>query len=140
MSNSKAIGVAYSDPEFESLSVTGATSLTGAQTVGGALTVTGALNANGGGSLGNASTDTVAFYGATVTTQPATIAAVTTATLTSVTTTAATTSSPWGYGTSTQADAVVTLVNALATRAGVLTTQGNAYRTSLIALGLVAAV
>jgi hypothetical protein len=35
MPNTKAVGVAYSDPEFESLSVTGATTLTGAITATG---------------------------------------------------------------------------------------------------------
>ncbi len=96
----------------------------------------------GGGSparMGTASTSQIAFYDATVTTQPATVAAVTTATITSVTTTAGTTSSPWGYGTSTQADAIVTAVNALITRQALIVTQSNSYRTSLIALGLIAA-
>ena len=50
---------------------------------------------------------------------------------------AVSTSTGWGYSTSTQADAIVTGVNALITRAGVLTTQGNAFRTNLIELGLI---
>lgn len=91
-----------------------------------------------GSQWGGAATDKLAMYGATPVVQASTIASVTTATLTTVTTDAATTTTPWGYSTSTQADAIVTLVNALATRGGVLTTQGNAFRTALINLGLVA--
>lgn len=92
-----------------------------------------------GSQWGGASTDKLGMYGATPVVQASTIASVTTATLTTVTTDAATsTTNAWGYSTSTQADAIVTLVNALATRAGVLTTQGNSYRTALINLGLIA--
>jgi hypothetical protein len=40
MPNTKAVGVAFSDPEFESLSVTGATTLTGAVTASGGITGT----------------------------------------------------------------------------------------------------
>lgn len=88
--------------------------------------------------LGQSATDLIGFYGATPVDQPATVASVTTTAITSVTTTAATTSTPWGYGASTQADAIVTGVNALITRVALLETQGNAYRTHLIELGLVA--
>jgi hypothetical protein len=42
MPNTKAVGVAYSDPEFESVTVTGAVSVTGAIT-GASVAVTGAL-------------------------------------------------------------------------------------------------
>lgn len=95
-------------------------------------------NGPSGAQIGQSATEKIAFYGATPVVQASTIASVTTATLTTVTTDAATTTTPWGYSTSTQADAIVTLVNALATRAGVLTTQGNEYRTALINLGLIA--
>ena len=88
--------------------------------------------------IGQSATDLIGFYGVATVDQPATIAAVTTAAITSVTTTAATTTSPWGYGASTQADAIVTGVNALITRVALLETQGNAYRTALRELGLVA--
>jgi len=43
MPNTKAVGVAYSDPEFESVTVTGAVAVTGAVT-GASVSVTGALN------------------------------------------------------------------------------------------------
>ena len=43
MPNTKAVGVAYSDPEFESVTVTGAVAATGAIT-GASVSVTGALN------------------------------------------------------------------------------------------------
>lgn len=69
----------------------------------------------GGGSpvsVGTASTDLVSFYGGTATTRPAAV--------TTVTTTAATTTTPWGYTASTQADAIVTAVNALISRLSTL--------------------
>lgn len=47
----------------------------------------------------------VGFYGTTEATQPSTIAA--------VATTAATTATPYGYTTSTQADAIVTALNSV---------------------------
>ena len=50
--------------------------------------------------LGQSSSDPIGFYGAAVTTRP-TVTAYTT-------TTAATSTSPWGFATSTQADAVNT--------------------------------
>ena len=62
----------------------------------------------GGGApvvIGSATTDTIGFYGTTGADQATAI--------TTVTTTAATSSSPYGYGTSTQADAIVTAVNAI---------------------------
>ena len=98
-------------------------------------------NSPDGALIGNSATELIGFYGTTPVDQPATVSAVTTATVTSVTTTAATNESTaqWGFCTSTQADALVAGVNALITRAGVLTTQGNAYRTALIELGLIAA-
>lgn len=93
-----------------------------------------------GSQWGGAATDKLGCYGATPVVQPSTISGVTTAEITSVTTTAATsTTNAWGYSTSTQADAIVTAVNALIVRAGVLTTQGNAATAALISLGLIAA-
>lgn len=132
----KALGVVFSDQDFENITVSGTATIANqvieSQTVESFDVATSAQ-------IGAASTATVAFFGATVTTQPATIGAVTTAALTSVTTTGSTTSTPFGYTTSTQADAIVTLVNALAVRAAALTTQGNALRDADITLGLVAA-
>lgn len=55
--------------------------------------------------IGASASEKVALWGATPTTQPATIAA--------VATTAATTSTPYGYSTSTQADGIVTALNSV---------------------------
>lgn len=65
----------------------------------------------GGGSpvyVGTASTSYVTFYGGTPVQRQATI--------TTVTTTGASSSTPFGYTTSTQADAIVTAVNAILAR------------------------
>jgi hypothetical protein len=56
MANSKAIGVAYEDPSFTSLNVTGATTLDGAV------------------AIGNAAGDLVGFHGATAVDQAAFVA------------------------------------------------------------------
>lgn len=58
--------------------------------------------------MGTATTDLLTFYGGTPVDQPAAV--------TTVTTTAATSTTPYGYATSTQADAIVTAVNALIAR------------------------
>lgn len=76
------------------LVVTGITS--GAATLDGRSTI-----------LGASTTSLVAFYGSAAVAQPSGAAQA------AVTTTAATTTTPWGFSTSTQADAIVTLVNAL---------------------------
>jgi len=57
--------------------------------------------------LGTAATDLIGFYGATPVAQRSG------STQAAVTTTSATTTSPWGFSTSTQANAIVTLVNEL---------------------------
>ena len=77
--------------------------------------------------VGGAS-DSVGFFGATVTTQPtsASEAAVTVNTIT----TAATTTTPWGYGTSTQANNVATEVASAVTLV-------NQIRADLVTLGLI---
>lgn len=65
----------------------------------------------GGGSpfyVGNSSTDYVTFFGGTPVQRQATIA--------TVTTTGSTTSTPFGYTTSTQADAIVTALNSVIAR------------------------
>lgn len=69
-------------------------------------------------SIQPSSTGTLTFFGGTVTTRPATIAAV-------ATTSATSTTNAYGYTTAAQADAIVTAVNACSA--------------ALIALGLVAA-
>lgn len=57
--------------------------------------------------VGGAATSLIGFYGATPVAQP------TSSGEAAVTTTAATTSTPYGFSTSTQANAIVTLVNQL---------------------------
>lgn len=59
--------------------------------------------------LGQSATDLVGFYGVTP------VAQRTSSNQAAVTTTNATTTSPWGFSTSTQANAIVTLVNELRT-------------------------
>ena len=75
-------------------------------------------NNGSGTSLGQSTTDTISFYGVTPIAQRSGGAQA------AVTTTAATSSTPFGFGTSTQAQAVVTLVNEL--------------RAALVAVGLIA--
>lgn len=75
-------------------------------------------NGSGGVCIGKSATeDKVAFFAATPVVQP------TSASQAAVTTTAATTSTPWGFSTSTQADAIITLVNQM--------------RSDLVTLGLI---
>ena len=62
MANSKAVGVAYADPSFGSLAVTGAA------------TVSGATTLNGNVAIGNAATDLIGFHGATAVDQAAYVA------------------------------------------------------------------
>lgn len=71
-----------------------------------------------GQTVGATTTDKIAFYGATPVVQR------TGAAQAAVTTTASTTTSPAGYSTTTQANAIVTLVNEM--------------RAALVALGLIA--
>lgn len=76
---------------------------------GSPVTITGNSYLGGGSPqyVGTASTDLLTFYGGTPVDQPAAV--------TTVTTTAATSTSPYGY-TSTQADAIVTGLNAVIAR------------------------
>lgn len=74
---------------------------------GSPVSISGAAYVGGGSPqfIGGSATSEIGFYGASATTQPATV--------TSVTTTAATSTTPYGYLTSTQADAVVTSLNSV---------------------------
>jgi hypothetical protein len=126
----KALGVVFSDQDFDNVTVAEDLTVSG--------TLTAASQAITGGQIGAASTSLVAFYGATVTTQPLAISSVTTAAITSVTTTAATSTTPYGYAAAAQADAIVATLNATATRAAALTTEANAIRAALATLGLTA--
>lgn len=87
MPNSKSRGVAYDDPSFESLNVTGATTL------------------DGNVAVGNAAADLVGFHGATATDQYAAI--------TSISTSVAITScGVYGF-TTTQANGIITGLNSV---------------------------
>jgi hypothetical protein len=70
-----------------------------------------------GHQTGSSATSLISFYGATPIVQP------TSANEAAVATTGATTTTPWGFTTSTQANAIVTLVNQM--------------RADLVALGLI---
>jgi hypothetical protein len=63
-------------------------------------------NCPDGATMGRATTEKISFYGVTPVVQASAV--------TAVTTTASTTTTPYGY-TSTQADAIVTAVNAIIT-------------------------
>jgi len=81
-----------------------------------------------GTSLGSSATEKISFYGVTPVIQPtsASQAAVATSTIT----TAATSTTPWGFATSTQADAV-------AAQVVLLRTGFNQLRSDLVDLGLI---
>lgn len=74
-------------------------------------------SSTGGVEIGQSTTDLVGFYGVTP------VAQRTSASQAAVTTTAATSTTPYGFGTAAQADAIVTLVNEL--------------RAALVALGAI---
>lgn len=107
---------------------------------GAASTIT--TNYVGGGSpaqIGAASTDYVGFYGATPVVRPsgANQGAVATTAITTAVSTAATSTSPYGYATSTQADAIVAAVNSLISRVSATDTLVNQIRSDLVTLGLI---
>ena len=83
-----------------------------------------------------------AFFGATPRTRPSAITSVSTAAIVSVATAAvASSAGVYGFATAAAGDGVITAVNALIVRAGVLTTEGNALVTALSSasgLGLIA--
>lgn len=125
--DTKSIGIAYRDQNLEGSTLTDCTISGG--TISGAVisgTISGVgsftnLTATGNVVFGNASTDTVAFYGA-ATPQPqqsgAGQASVATTAPVSISAT------QWGFSTSTQALAVITLQNSI--------------RSALVALGIIA--
>lgn len=75
--------------------------------------------------LGQSSTDLISLWGATPVAQRSNIADVATSTIT----TAATSTTPWGFATSTQADAVAALVASLRTKFNTLLTDLEAVGT-----------
>lgn len=98
-----------------------------------------ALGTTTGTDIGTSTSQKLGFYGTTPVVQPTTAseAAVSTAAITSVVTTAATATSPVGYTTTTQANAIVTAINSLITQVASLTTLCNQLRADLVTLGLI---
>ncbi len=92
-----------------------------------------------GSSFGADTTDLISLYGVTPVAQRAGAAqaAVATTAITAVSTTASTSTSPYGYATTTQADAVVTAINSLITRVDAAVTLTNELQASLVALGAI---
>jgi hypothetical protein len=93
-------------------------------------------NAPDGASFGLSATELISFYGVTPVSQQSGSSAVGTTNASSVSVTASTTTTPYGYATSTQADAIPVAINLLVTRVGELITTVNAIRTSLRTNGL----
>lgn len=114
MGDTKSIGVAFRDQDLENATLTNCTLSGGDQTVD-SLTVTGNVV------FGNSSTDTVAFYGAATPQAQQSGAGQAAVASTAPVSISAT---QWGFSTSTQALAVITLQNEL--------------RSALVALGLIA--
>ena len=117
MANSKATGVAFSDPAISGGTVDD-TPIGATTPSSGAFTT---LTATGDVVFGNASTDTVAFYGAATPQAQQSGAGQAAAISTAPVSISAT---QWGFSTSTQAVSVITLQNEL--------------RSALVALGLIA--
>lgn len=95
-------------------------------------------NPVGGTTFGQTSAALVAFYGATPVAQPSgtSQSAVATTAITTAISTAATNSSPYGYATAGQADAIVAAVNSLISRGAANTTLINQMRSDLVTLGI----
>lgn len=95
------------------------------------------LIVTGNTALGDAVTDTIGLYGVTKVVQPAAAAqaAVATGAITPLATTAATQSTPWGFASAAQADAIATQVNLIITQGAALVALANAIRTAMVALG-----
>ncbi len=110
-----------------------------------AYTMTTAITGNLSGaypdglSTGTSATSLNGFYGATPVVQPAATAqsAVATTAITTVITTGSTSSSPFGFATSAQADAIVAAVNSLVSRQSAIITLENQIRSDLVTLGLI---
>jgi hypothetical protein len=97
-----------------------------------------AVDMSGGGSIGDAATDLVGFFGATPVVRPATTAqsSVPTTAITTAVSTAATSTAPFGFATAAQADAVRAAVNSLIDRQASVITLVNQIRADLVTLGL----
>lgn len=95
---------------------------------------------DGGGTLGNATSDLVGLWGATASTQPSSSsqAAVTTTPFSTVTLSiSASTASAFFLTNSTQLDTLISVCNQATTRAAALTVLVNQLRTDLIAVGAI---
>lgn len=89
--------------------------------------------------IGGAVTDKISVYGVTPIVQRsgAAQAAVTTAAITVPGTTAATSTTPFGYASTTQADAVPASIVAIDTRVDALTVLVNELQASMVAFGVI---
>lgn len=123
--NTKPIGVAYTDQELKDGTMSGYTvtggTISGAA-VGGTHTGTASFSAlavNGTATIGAASTNTLGFFGQAGTTWPTSASQAAAAS----TAAASFSATQWGFSTSTQANAVITLVNQI--------------RSDLVALGII---
>lgn len=113
--------------------------MTAAYNTGGAAITGSALGYPDGSSLGSATTDKISFYGVTPVVQPSGAAqsAVATTAITTVVTTAATSTTPFGFSTSTQPNAIVAAVNSLIAGQASVITLVNELRSDLVSLGLI---
>jgi hypothetical protein len=95
------------------------------------------LTVTGNSALGDAVTDTIGLYGVTPVVQPAAAAqgAVSATAITPLATTAVTQTTPWGFATQAQGDAIATQVNLIITQGAALVALANAIRTAMVALG-----
>lgn len=95
------------------------------------------ITATGNAAFGTSAANTLGFYGTTPTAQPAGAAqaAVATGAITPLATTAATQTSPWGFSTEAQAEAIATQVNLVITQGAALVALANAIRSALVTLG-----
>lgn len=118
MGDTKSIGIAYRDQDLDGSTITNA-SFSGTIVSGGAGSFT-TLTATGNVVFGDATTDTVAFYGAAT---PQAQQAATNQAAVATTAPVSVSATQWGFSTSTQAAAVIALQNEL--------------RAALVALGLI---
>lgn len=103
MGDSIAIGVAYRDQNLEGSTLTDCTLVGGDQTVD-------SIVVSGNATLGNATTDTLAFYGAAT---PQTQQAATAQAVVASTAPVSISATQWGFATSAQAASVIALQNAM---------------------------
>ena len=95
------------------------------------------LTATGNVALGTNAASTLGFFGTTPAAQPAGAAqsAVATGAITPLVTTSATQTTPWGFSTEAQAEAIATAVNLVITQGAALVALANAIRAALVTLG-----